>query len=139
MCHCPEIDGHAFQQLDSTSEREPETPIVIRGQKETTPIPRPWSEGESVEKYRREGSCGPLKYYILNSDEMTNILNNFNATDLVILNHGQVTRTTPELPYPQKNWSGTEQNRTVHCMVLKAKANDRRKNLSLSCDECRGS
>ncbi|GFV45229.1 uncharacterized protein TNCV_4240621 [Trichonephila clavipes] len=25
------------------------------------------------------------------------------------------------------NWGGTEQNRTVTCMVLKAKANDRRK------------
>ncbi|GFV71087.1 hypothetical protein TNCV_1662441 [Trichonephila clavipes] len=28
------------------------------------------------------------------------------------------------------NWGGTEQNRTVTCMVLKAKANDRRKNCS---------
>ncbi|GFW96252.1 uncharacterized protein TNCV_572231 [Trichonephila clavipes] len=28
------------------------------------------------------------------------------------------------------NWGGTEQNRTVTCMVLKAKANDRRKNSS---------
>ncbi|GFV42062.1 hypothetical protein TNCV_2452341 [Trichonephila clavipes] len=29
--------------------------------------------------------------------------------------------------HPQ-NWGGTEQNLTVTCMVLKAKANDRRKN-----------
>ncbi|GFW90922.1 uncharacterized protein TNCV_2419151 [Trichonephila clavipes] len=29
------------------------------------------------------------------------------------------------------NWGGTEQNRTVTCMVLKATANDRRKNSSL--------
>ncbi|GFS62225.1 uncharacterized protein TNCV_477441 [Trichonephila clavipes] len=28
------------------------------------------------------------------------------------------------------SWGGTEQNRTVTCMVLKAKANDRRKNSS---------
>ncbi|GFW83341.1 uncharacterized protein TNCV_2544391 [Trichonephila clavipes] len=28
------------------------------------------------------------------------------------------------------NWGGTEQNRTVTCMVLKAKANDRRKSSS---------
>ncbi|GFT55744.1 uncharacterized protein TNCV_4736501 [Trichonephila clavipes] len=28
------------------------------------------------------------------------------------------------------NWGGIEQNRTVTCMVLKAKANDRRKNSS---------
>ncbi|GFW79130.1 uncharacterized protein TNCV_3631611 [Trichonephila clavipes] len=28
------------------------------------------------------------------------------------------------------NWGGTEKNRTVTCMVLKAKANDRRKNSS---------
>ncbi|GFW49288.1 hypothetical protein TNCV_3057981 [Trichonephila clavipes] len=31
--------------------------------------------------------------------------------------------------FPQ-NWGGTKQNRTVICMVLKAKANDRRKNES---------
>ncbi|GFV42916.1 uncharacterized protein TNCV_1587241 [Trichonephila clavipes] len=37
-----------------------------------------------------------------------------------------------------QNWGGTEQNRTVTCMVLKAKANDRRKNLALSHDEFRG-
>ncbi|GFY00741.1 uncharacterized protein TNCV_2141331 [Trichonephila clavipes] len=29
------------------------------------------------------------------------------------------------------NWGRTEQNRTVTCMVFKAKANDRRKNSSL--------
>ncbi|GFV13965.1 uncharacterized protein TNCV_524421 [Trichonephila clavipes] len=28
------------------------------------------------------------------------------------------------------NWGGTEQNRTVTCMVLKAKSNDTRKNSS---------
>ncbi|GFV15615.1 uncharacterized protein TNCV_4836411 [Trichonephila clavipes] len=28
------------------------------------------------------------------------------------------------------NWDGTEQNRSVTCMVLKAKANERRKNFS---------
>ncbi|GFX82638.1 hypothetical protein TNCV_1193131 [Trichonephila clavipes] len=28
-----------------------------------------------------------------------------------------------------QNWSGTEQNRTVTCMVLKAKANDRRSHI----------
>ncbi|GFW09563.1 uncharacterized protein TNCV_3996691 [Trichonephila clavipes] len=37
-----------------------------------------------------------------------------------------------------QNWGGTEQNRTLTCMVLKAKANDRRKNLTLSLDEFRG-
>ncbi|GFT04958.1 uncharacterized protein TNCV_4744941 [Trichonephila clavipes] len=36
------------------------------------------------------------------------------------------------------NWGGTEQKRTVTCMVLKAKANDRRKILALSRDEFRG-
>ncbi|GFX92745.1 hypothetical protein TNCV_4876021 [Trichonephila clavipes] len=29
-----------------------------------------------------------------------------------------------------QNWCGTESNSTVTCMVLKTKANDRRKNLS---------
>ncbi|GFU65880.1 uncharacterized protein TNCV_5011781 [Trichonephila clavipes] len=37
-----------------------------------------------------------------------------------------------------QNWGGTEQNRTVTCMVFKAKANDRRKILVLSRDEFRG-
>ncbi|GFW63212.1 uncharacterized protein TNCV_581521 [Trichonephila clavipes] len=37
-----------------------------------------------------------------------------------------------------QNWNGTEQNSTVNCMVLKAKANDRRKILALSHDEFRG-
>ncbi|GFX08246.1 uncharacterized protein TNCV_3267371 [Trichonephila clavipes] len=37
-----------------------------------------------------------------------------------------------------KNWGGTEQNLTVTCMLLKAKANDRRKNLALSRDEFHG-
>ncbi|GFV66381.1 hypothetical protein TNCV_1478451 [Trichonephila clavipes] len=35
-------------------------------------------------------------------------------------------------------WGRTEQNHTVTCMVLKAKANDRRKILALSRDELRG-
>ncbi|GFW99968.1 hypothetical protein TNCV_3079651 [Trichonephila clavipes] len=33
-----------------------------------------------------------------------------------------------------RNWGGTEQNRTVTCMLVKAKANDMRKNLALVCD-----
>ncbi|GFV88390.1 uncharacterized protein TNCV_1242031 [Trichonephila clavipes] len=36
------------------------------------------------------------------------------------------------------NWDGTEPNRTVTCMVLKAKANDKHKNLALCMDEFRG-
>ncbi|GFW96635.1 uncharacterized protein TNCV_2846921 [Trichonephila clavipes] len=37
------------------------------------------------------------------------------------------------------NWGGTEQSHTVTCMVIKAKANDRRKNSAISRDEFRGS
>ncbi|GFT85143.1 putative RNA-directed DNA polymerase from transposon BS [Trichonephila clavipes] len=37
--------------------------------------------------------------------------------------------TTPRGVHPQ-NWGETEQNRTITCMVLKAKANDRRKDLA---------
>ncbi|GFW96007.1 hypothetical protein TNCV_957221 [Trichonephila clavipes] len=37
-----------------------------------------------------------------------------------------------------QNFGEIEQNRTVTCMGLKAKANDRRKNLALSRDEFRG-
>ncbi|GFV66558.1 uncharacterized protein TNCV_3894511 [Trichonephila clavipes] len=36
-----------------------------------------------------------------------------------------------------QNWGGTEQNRTDTSMVLKAKVNDRRKNLALSRNEFR--
>ncbi|GFW61431.1 hypothetical protein TNCV_346791 [Trichonephila clavipes] len=43
----------------------------------------------------------------------------------------------PQGALPQ-NWGETEQNSTVTCMVLKAKANDRRKNLVPSRDEFRG-
>ncbi|GFW08604.1 hypothetical protein TNCV_2776251 [Trichonephila clavipes] len=39
---------------------------------------------------------------------------------------------------PPQNWGGTEQNRTVTCMVLKAKTDDWRKNLALSRDEFHG-
>ncbi|GFX19417.1 hypothetical protein TNCV_472691 [Trichonephila clavipes] len=43
----------------------------------------------------------------------------------------------PQGILPQ-NWGGTEQNRTVTCMMLKAKANDRHKNLALTHDEFHG-
>ncbi|GFX25290.1 hypothetical protein TNCV_1274501 [Trichonephila clavipes] len=47
----------------------------------------------------------------------------------------------PQSALPQ-NWSGTEQHRTVTCMLLKspalAKVYDRRKNLALRRDELRG-
>ncbi|GFU97309.1 uncharacterized protein TNCV_3889241 [Trichonephila clavipes] len=38
-------------------------------------------------------------------------------------------REAPDHPqgFLALNWGGTEQTRTVYCMVLKAKANDRRK------------
>ncbi|GFX21225.1 uncharacterized protein TNCV_2251731 [Trichonephila clavipes] len=39
--------------------------------------------------------------------------------------------------FPQ-NWDATVQNRTITCMVLKPKANDRGKNLTLRHDEFRG-
>ncbi|GFW61351.1 uncharacterized protein TNCV_4136691 [Trichonephila clavipes] len=43
----------------------------------------------------------------------------------------------PQGVLPQ-NWGGNEPNHTVTCMVLKSKANDRRKNLAFSRDEFRG-
>ncbi|GFU43124.1 uncharacterized protein TNCV_947421 [Trichonephila clavipes] len=39
---------------------------------------------------------------------------------------------------PPQNWGENEKNRTVTCVILKVKANDKRKNLTLSCDEFRG-
>ncbi|GFW35576.1 hypothetical protein TNCV_2462181 [Trichonephila clavipes] len=58
---------------------------------------------------------------------------------LVRLMEGEKRWEAPDLSQDvlSENWSGTEQNRTVTCMVLKAKANDRRKNLALSCVEFR--
>ncbi|GFV72472.1 uncharacterized protein TNCV_1069041 [Trichonephila clavipes] len=38
---------------------------------------------------------------------------------------------------PLQNWDGTETNRTITCLVLKTKANDSRKNLTLCRDEFR--
>ncbi|GFW45286.1 uncharacterized protein TNCV_4733941 [Trichonephila clavipes] len=62
------------------------------------------------------------------------------ASPLGRLGEGEESWKAPDHPQgvlPQ-NWGGTEQNRTVTYMVLKAKANDRRKNLAPSRDEFRG-
>ncbi|GFW41871.1 uncharacterized protein TNCV_5801 [Trichonephila clavipes] len=63
------------------------------------------------------------------------ILNSRRATSpLVRLLEGEERLGAPDHPQnvlPQ-NWDGTEQNRTVARMVLKAKANDRRKKSSPS-------
>ncbi|GFW17370.1 uncharacterized protein TNCV_3905801 [Trichonephila clavipes] len=52
------------------------------------------------------------------------------ASPLVWLVEGKERWETPDHPqgFLLLNWDGTEQNRTVTCMVLKAKANDRCKN-----------
>ncbi|GFW24736.1 uncharacterized protein TNCV_1960041 [Trichonephila clavipes] len=47
------------------------------------------------------------------------------ASPLVWLVEGEETWEAPD--HPQGNWGETEEKRTVICMVLKAKANDRRK------------
>ncbi|GFV68512.1 uncharacterized protein TNCV_3129681 [Trichonephila clavipes] len=62
------------------------------------------------------------------------------ASPLVRLMEGEEKWETPDHPQgvlPQ-NCGETKQNRTITCMVLKAKANDRRKNLALRRDEFRG-
>ncbi|GFX07905.1 piggyBac transposable element-derived protein 4 [Trichonephila clavipes] len=56
--------------------------------------------------------------------------------DVVGGREGEVEDICPTTLPP--NWDGNEQNRTVTCMVLKAKNKDRRKNLALSRDEFRG-
>ncbi|GFW87218.1 uncharacterized protein TNCV_5125701 [Trichonephila clavipes] len=62
------------------------------------------------------------------------------ASPRVRLEEGEERWKAPGQPqrFLPLNWGGTEQNRTVTCMVLKAKANDRRKNLALSRDEFHG-
>ncbi|GFS48327.1 uncharacterized protein TNCV_2296961 [Trichonephila clavipes] len=59
------------------------------------------------------------------------------ASPLVRLVEGKERREAPGV-FSLKIEGGTEQNFTVTCIVLKAKVNDRRKNLSLSRDEFRG-
>ncbi|GFT92894.1 uncharacterized protein TNCV_740541 [Trichonephila clavipes] len=54
------------------------------------------------------------------------------ASPLVRLVEGEERWEAPNHPQgvlPQ-NWGGTQQNRTVTCMVLKTKADDRGKNLA---------
>ncbi|GFS93165.1 hypothetical protein TNCV_5140031, partial [Trichonephila clavipes] len=52
------------------------------------------------------------------------------ASPLVWLAEGEERWEAPHHPqgFLPQNWGGTERNRTVTSMVLKAKANDRRKN-----------
>ncbi|GFW40132.1 uncharacterized protein TNCV_5118151 [Trichonephila clavipes] len=62
------------------------------------------------------------------------------ASPFVKLVEGEDSWEAPDHSHgvlPQ-NWCGTEQNRTATCIVLKAKAIDRRKNIALSRDEFRG-
>ncbi|GFS76330.1 uncharacterized protein TNCV_4668511 [Trichonephila clavipes] len=69
-------------------------------------------------------------------------LNSRRTTSLLMwLMEGEERWETPVHPqgFLPLNWGGTEQNRTVTCMVLKAKANDQRKNLTLSRDGFRRS
>ncbi|GFU14229.1 hypothetical protein TNCV_3579061 [Trichonephila clavipes] len=56
------------------------------------------------------------------------------ASPLVRLMEGEARWEAPDHPqgvFPQ-NWDGNEPNQTVTSMMLKAKANDRRKNLALN-------
>ncbi|GFV83288.1 uncharacterized protein TNCV_1900141 [Trichonephila clavipes] len=59
---------------------------------------------------------------------------------LVTFVEGEERLEAPDHPQGvlSQNWGGTEQNHTVTCMLFKAKANDRRKNLVLRRDEFRG-
>ncbi|GFV33418.1 uncharacterized protein TNCV_4164551 [Trichonephila clavipes] len=54
------------------------------------------------------------------------------ASPFVWLVEGEERWVAPGHPqgFLPLNWGGTEKNRTVTCMLLKAKANDRRKNSS---------
>ncbi|GFW52313.1 hypothetical protein TNCV_2427601 [Trichonephila clavipes] len=64
--------------------------------------------------------------------------NRLAASPLVRLVVGEERCEAPDHPQsvlPQ-NWGGTEQNRTVTCMMLKAKINDRRKNLAQRFSNC---
>ncbi|GFY27449.1 hypothetical protein TNCV_2070691 [Trichonephila clavipes] len=61
------------------------------------------------------------------------------ASPLVSLVKREERWKAPDQPqdvFPQ-NWCGTEQYRTVTYMMLKAKTNDKRKNLAFSRDEIR--
>ncbi|GFV73926.1 uncharacterized protein TNCV_2641901 [Trichonephila clavipes] len=59
-------------------------------------------------------------------------LNNEESSPLVRLVEGKERWEVPGHPqgFFRLNWGGTEKNRTVACIVLKAKFNDRRKSSS---------
>ncbi|GFU63834.1 uncharacterized protein TNCV_3496461 [Trichonephila clavipes] len=68
-------------------------------------------------------------------------LNSYRAkSPLVRLVKGEERWEAPDLPQGvlSQNWGGTDQNCTVPCMVLKATANDERKNLAPCYDKFRG-
>ncbi|GFT47599.1 hypothetical protein TNCV_2346101 [Trichonephila clavipes] len=60
--------------------------------------------------------------------------------DDIIRHHREERLEVPDSPQGvfSQNWGGIEKNRIVTRMVLKAKANDRRKNLATSHEEFRG-
>ncbi|GFX53810.1 hypothetical protein TNCV_1597561 [Trichonephila clavipes] len=63
------------------------------------------------------------------------------ASHLMMLEEGEEGWEAPDHPQgvPSENWGGTEQNRTSTCIVLIAKAHDKRKNLTPSRNEFHGS
>ncbi|GFX78240.1 hypothetical protein TNCV_5135871 [Trichonephila clavipes] len=81
-----------------------------------------YTVGPGFESRRRHGFCKcvvPLRH--------EGILNSCGAQSLFVrLVEGEESWEVPDhLPGILQNWGGTEPNRTVTCMELKAKANDK--------------
>ncbi|GFU87932.1 hypothetical protein TNCV_1335021 [Trichonephila clavipes] len=80
----------------------------------------------SAERVDRSAAIKRLRSTALNS--------RLAASSLARFVEGEVRWEVPDYPRAQ-NWGENEQNRTVTSMMLKAKVNDRRKNLAFSRDE----
>ncbi|GFX85388.1 hypothetical protein TNCV_3715621 [Trichonephila clavipes] len=102
----------------------------------STPILRDGQVGEGPNS-RKDLAAYPVLWLVT----LTAVLNGLGSNPVEGMDwkgkKGVKLLITPQSVLPQ-NWGGTEQNRTVTSMVLKAKANDRRKNLALRHDEFRG-
>ncbi|GFW81849.1 hypothetical protein TNCV_2885231 [Trichonephila clavipes] len=67
--------------------------------------------------------CGPVVFDLRTGGFRNTALNRRRAASLLMrLMEGEKRWETPDQGVLDQNWGGTEQNRTVTCMVLKAKA-----------------
>ncbi|GFV46410.1 hypothetical protein TNCV_3232991 [Trichonephila clavipes] len=76
-----------------------------------------------------------ISSYLIRQNRVSNKANTYTGCPRIIGTNLRLVKGEERweaLDHPQgvlpQNWGGTEQNRTVSCMELKAKVNDKRKN-----------